>query len=230
MANWNELPRERLLADVSLWSADLANLQHDIAAIGDLADSFHLDAADAHFAPSLLFFPDLIRALRPLTTVPFHVHLMVEWPHKVVDEFLSAGADLVTVHAEVATADVRRAFAQIRAAGCGCGLALKLETPIEAAAPFLGDVDAVLLLGAAIGVKGQGLAPAACDRIRQMKNQLRERDRAGVRVVADGGIRRDTVPLLRTAGADAVVPGSLVFSHGASRGSASLAAFARLSR
>ena len=212
MATWNELPRGRLLADVSMWSANLANLESDIAVVEGLADSFHFDIADAHFAPSLLFFPDLIRALRPLTAVPFHVHLMMQSPNNLLDEFLSAGSDLVTVHVEIAASDVRQALTQLRAAGCGCGIALKLETPIEAAAPFLEVVDTVLLLGTAIGVKGQKLAPAACDRIRQMKRLLDEREHGGVRIIADGGVRRDTVPLLRAAGADAVVPGSLVFA------------------
>jgi ribulose-phosphate 3-epimerase len=212
MAPWIGLPRDRLLADVSLWSANLANLQRDLSAVAGLADSFHFDVADAHFAPALLFFPDLVRALRPLTAVPFHVHLMVDSPSAVLDAFLSAGADLVTVHVEAGEPEVRRVLARLRMAGRGCGVALKLETAVEAAAPFLDAVDVVLLLGTALGVKGQELDICACDRIRRRKRLLAEGDLNRVRVVADGGVRAQTVPLLRRAGADAVVPGSLVFS------------------
>jgi len=212
MGNWSDLPRRRLLTDVSLWSADLANIERDIAAVDGVTDSFHFDVADAHFAPTLLFFPDLVRALRPLTAVPFHVHLMVAAPGTLLESFLAAGADLVTVHVEVAETEVRAALERTRTAGCCCGIALKLETPVEAAVPFLDAIDAVLLLGTVMGIKGQELAPVACDRIRRVKRLIAGAGRADVRVIADGGIRAHTVPLLRAAGADVVVPGSLVFS------------------
>jgi ribulose-phosphate 3-epimerase len=183
-----------------------------MAVIGGVADSFHFDVADAHFTPTLLLFPDLVRALRPLTAVPFHVHLMVAAPGALLESFLAAGADLVTVHVEVPESDVRSALGLTLAVGCCSGIALKLDTPVEAALPFLDAIDAVLLLGTAIGIKGQELSPAACDRIRRMKSLLAEAGRAYIRVIADGAVRTHTAPLLRAAGADVVVPGSLVFS------------------
>jgi len=94
---WNIRPGGRLVTEVSLWSADLANLARDIERLSPYADVFHLDVADAHFAPDLLFFPDLVRALRAHTERPFHVHLMMERPSKMVDRFVEAGADLITV-------------------------------------------------------------------------------------------------------------------------------------
>ena len=100
MPGWSQLPRDRLLVDVSLWSADLANLETAVRRLSPWADSFHLDAADGHFAPNLLFFPDLIRAIRPHTAVPFHVHLMAEHLSALAGEFFNAGADLLTVHVE----------------------------------------------------------------------------------------------------------------------------------
>lgn len=212
MGNWKSLPRGRLLADVSLWSADLANLGADVAAVNAAADSFHFDVADGRFVPTLLFFPDLVKALRPLTAAPFHVHLMVESPSAVLPEFLEAGADLATVQVEAGEDEVRGALARAREARCGSGIALQLETPLTAAAPFFDAVDTVLLLGTATGKKGQDLAPAACERIRRLKAMLASAGRIDVRVIADGGIRAQTVPLLRAAGADVVVPGSLVFA------------------
>lgn len=213
MGNWNDLPRLRLLADVSLWSANLANLEADVAAVSGDVDSFHFDVADGHFAPTLLFFPDLVKTIRPLTTVPFHVHLMVESPSTILPDFLESGANLVTVHAELEQETVRSSLAQIREAGCSCGIALQLETPLTAAVPFLDAVDTILLLGTAIGKKGQELAPAAYDRIRQLKTMLSSIGRMDIRLIADGAIRKHTVPLLRAAGADVIVPGSLVFSN-----------------
>ena len=207
---WQDLPRRRLLADVSLWSADLANLAAGIERVEPFADSFHLDVSDAHFAPSLLFFPDMVRALRPLTKRPFHVHLMVDRPTTLIDDFVESGADVITIHAEVGKAETAAAIQAVLHAGRSAGLALRLDTPIAAAEPYLDSFDVLLLLGTSTGVKGQDLAPEACDRLAGAAAMLGER-RARVRLIADGGIRSHTVPVLRRAGADVIVPGSLVF-------------------
>jgi ribulose-phosphate 3-epimerase len=209
-ASWQNLPRTRLLADVSLWSADLANLAAAIERVEPFADSFHLDVSDAHFSPSLLFFPDLVRALRPLTARPFHVHLMVERPTALIEDFVAGGADAITVHAEVGESEAASAIQAIRRAGRSAGLALRLDTPVAESHPYLDRIDALLLLGTALGVKGQDLAPEACGRLASAASMLGER-RARVRLIADGGIRSQTVPILRRAGADIIVPGSLVF-------------------
>lgn len=210
MSGWPDLPRTRLLADISLWSADLANLAAAIERMDPFADSFHLDVSDAHFAPSLLFFPDLVRALRPLTKRPFHVHLMVERPTALIADFVASGADAITVHAEAGESEVEAAIQAIRRAGRSAGLALRLDTPVAASQPYLDRIDALLLLGTALGVKGQDPAPEACGRLAGAASMLGEQ-RARVRLIADGGIRSHTVPLLRHAGADVIVPGSLVF-------------------
>jgi ribulose-phosphate 3-epimerase len=209
-SGWQDLPRTRLLADVSLWSADLANLAAGIERVEPFADSFHFDVSDAHFVPSLLFFPDLIRALRPLSKRPFHIHLMVERPATLIEDFVASGADVITVHAEAGKSEASAAIEAILRAGCLAGLALCLDTPVDASEPYLDHIDALLLLGTVPGVKGQDLVPEACDRLASSASLLGRR-RARVRLIADGGIRSHTVPLLRRAGADAIVPGSLVF-------------------
>jgi ribulose-phosphate 3-epimerase len=154
---------------VSLWSADLGNLETAVRRLSPWADSFHLDAADGHFVPSLLFFPDLIRAIRPHTVVPFHVHLMAEYPSLLAGEFLDAGADLLTVHAENGEREAGAAIEQALRRGCGAGVALKLETPVRAVLPYLDAVEVMILLGTEVGVKGRGLAPQACDRLREAR-------------------------------------------------------------
>ena len=203
--------RSRLLADVSLWSADLANLEHSIAKVSPYADSFHIDVSDAHFSPGLLFFPDLVRAVRRSTTLPFHVHLMVERPTVLAPEFIAAGADLVTVHIETGPEETAGAIAQIQSAGAQAGLALRLDTPVASITPYLHQVETVLLLGTDVGVKGCPLDERAYTRMREAAALLRAAEKRHVRLIADGGIREHTVPALRDAGADIVVPGSLVF-------------------
>jgi ribulose-phosphate 3-epimerase len=207
---WQDPAHTRLLADISLWSADLANLAAEIKRLEPFADSFHIDVSDAHFAPGLLFFPDLIRALRPLTHLPFHIHLMVDRPTMLIEEFVACGGDVITVHAEVGKSEAAATIKAILRAGRSAGLALRLDTPVTAAEPHLDRIDALLLLGTVPGLKGQDLAPEACDRLASAASMLGER-RARIRLIADGGIRSHTVPLLRRAGADIIVPGSLVF-------------------
>ena len=212
MRNWNITPGERLLADVSLWSADLGNLQSAVERLSPYADSFHLDVSDGHFAGDLLFFPDLVAALRPHTERPFHVHLMVEEPSKMVDRFVEAGADLISIHCELGDAEIRRAIARIRSLGAAAGMVARLETPVEAVAGYVELLSAVVLLGTEMGVKGKDLSPDACGRIAALSSLLERHSRRDrVMIIADGGIRKDTVPRLREAGADAIVPGSLVF-------------------
>ncbi len=213
-ADWlTRLPRTRLIAEFSVWSANLVRLADDIARIEPFADILHIDVADGIFAPAFLFFPDLVAAIRPLTAKPIHVHLMVDDAVLLaqVAQFAEAGADLISVHAENAQAGP--ALAAIRSLGLAAGLVLRVETPVASAAPHLGGLDFLTLLGTAIGVKGQGLNPAAGYRLAQAGSLIAG---AGRRVVlaADGGIRDTTVPLLRAAGAQTVVLGSLAFGAG----------------
>jgi ribulose-phosphate 3-epimerase len=194
-----------LLVDISLWSADLTHLADDLKRLEPHAESFHLDAADGHFVPTLLFFPDLVAQLRPLTEIPFHLHLMATRPQDLLPQFLEAGVNRVTIPFEVGKR-VKPALEMVRAAGRAAGISLDLETPVEAVKPFLSHIDTVVMMGTAVGVKGLGLDDRACDRIREVKKIVPP----SVRVIADGAIREHTVPLLRDAGADGIVPGSLI--------------------
>ncbi|MBD0415061.1 ribulose-phosphate 3-epimerase [Oryzicola mucosus] len=206
-----DLPRHRLLAEYSLWSADLIRLADDLDRIAAHADILHIDVADGHFAPALLFFPDLVAKVRAHSALPIHVHLMAD--DKVVlsqvDQFAEAGADLISIHVENrGVAD--EGLARIREHGVLSGMVLRVETPVAEAKPYLGRVDALTLLGTAIGVKGQGLDPTATDRLGEAKDLIAASGRR-ILLAADGGIRDNTVPLLYKAGAETVVMGSLAF-------------------
>jgi ribulose-phosphate 3-epimerase len=207
------LPRNRLIAEYSLWSADLARFEDDIRRTERHADIYHIDVADGHFAPALLFFPDLVARLRKLTDRPFHVHLMVadDVLLSQIDQFAEAGADLISVHAENG-AVIEGALERIRALGRAAGIVLRIETPVAKLAPFLGIVRFVTLLGTAIGVKGQSLSDEACPRLIEAARLIAEAGRTqAITLAADGGIRENTVPRLRAAGAETVVLGSLAF-------------------
>jgi ribulose-phosphate 3-epimerase len=213
-AHWLEdLPRDRLIAEYSLWSADLARFEDDICRTEPYADIYHIDVADGHFAPSFLFFPDLVARLRRLTERPFHVHLMVDDNVLLsqIDQFAEAGADLISVHGE--NEDVlAEAFARIQEHGKQAGIVLRIETPVAMLAPWLDEVRFVTLLGTAIGVKGQSLSDDACPRLLEAALLIGAAGRSrAITLAADGGIRENTVPRLRAAGAQTVVLGSLAF-------------------
>lgn len=211
-ANWlAELPADRLLAEFSMWSADLIRMADDLERIEGHADILHIDVADGHFAPALLFFPDLVARMRAATGIPIHVHLMAEDAILLeqIEQFADAGADLISIHVEnAAVADA--ALALIAERGLAAGMVLRIETPVERARPYLDRVSFLTLLGTAIGVKGQGLDPTATDRLEEA-GRLIEASGRRILLAADGGIREHTVPLLRAAGAETVVMGSLAF-------------------
>jgi ribulose-phosphate 3-epimerase len=196
-----------LLVDVSLWSADLVNLAAGIESVAPYSDSFHIDVADGHFVPTLLFFPAMVAAIRAITAKPLHVHLMVSDPATLVKPFIDAGADIITVQIEAKTAI--DALETISKAGRKSGLALLLDTPVDALRDHLARVEVVIAMGTQVGIKGVDLAPEACERVAAIRNLIAKYPNA--KLYADGGIREHTVPKLRDVGADAVVPGSLLF-------------------
>lgn len=208
------LPTGRLLAEVSLWSADLGRLADDIARVEPETDMFHIDVADGHFAPAMLFFPDLVARARKATKKPLHVHLMVADAilEAQIEQFAEAGADVISVHVENETAG--DALASIRRRGLTGGLVLKLETPVAAAADHLGSIGILTLLGTRLGVKGQGLDATAGPRLQAAATMIAASGATQrILLAADGGIRDTTVPLLRQSGAQTVVMGSLMFGE-----------------
>ncbi len=207
------LPSNRLICEFSVWSADLVRLADDMARIAGHADVLHIDVADGHFAPAMLFFPDLVASLRKVSKIPIHVHLMVADTILLeqINQFADAGSNLISLHVEN-TSVASAALDLLDKRGVAAGMVLKVDTAVEAVAPFLQRLRFVTLLGTAIGVKGQGLNEKATERLGTAK-RLIAASGAKHRIVlaADGGIREHTVPLLRQAGAETVVLGSLAF-------------------
>lgn len=207
------LPRNRLICEFSLWSADLVRLADDVARIEPFADMLHVDVADGHFAPAFLFFPDQIARVRTLTDRPIHVHLMVHDSILLsqIEQFAEAGADLVTLHVENRTV-LGDALSRIDDLGLAAGLAVRVETPLDEATPWLPRLRFLTLLGTEIGVKGKGLDPTATSRLQAARTLIAGAGLADALTLAsDGGNRESTVPELRRSGADTVVLGSLAF-------------------
>ena len=206
----DKLPNDRLLAEMSLWSADLGRLVDDIVRVEVYTDIFHIDVADGHFSPALLFFPDLVVATRRATVKPLHVHLMVADTILIdqIEQFADTGADLISIHAENGNTDAALDF--IHAKGIKSGIVMQLHSPVSAAKPFLDRISMLTFLGTLMGVKGKGLEQAG-PRLREARALVAAQQRRII-LAADGGIREHTVPGLRQAGAETIVMGSLAFA------------------
>lgn len=200
-----------LKASVSLWSADLLNLESEIRRAEPYADAFHIDVADGHYARLLVFFPDIVKAVRSATDIPLEIHLIVQQPENWVDAFADAGADTIVFYPD-STSDPSAVLRKIRDRRLQPGVSIAVSCPVSAIEPYLADVDLVVVLGTDVGVKGVDMPAAQTyDKIRQLVC-LRSERQLTFDIEADGAIRRETVPPLRAAGADVVVPGSLMFS------------------
>lgn len=193
----------------SLWSADLAHLADEIRRVEPYADRFHIDVADGQYVDALLFFPDLVKALRPHTRLPFEVHLITLDPARWVQPFVVAGADSIIFYVDTVP-DPGPVIQMVKGFGKKVGLSLRIEDPVAMVVPFLDQLDIVTILGTHMGVKGVGMDPSAPDKIRELRKIVTQR-RLPTEIEADGGIRYETVPLIHAAGADLIVPGSLMF-------------------
>jgi len=200
-----------LRCSTSLWSADLANLAAEIRRVDPHSERFHLDVADGHYVPNLLFFPDLVKACRKHTGKPFEVHLMTTDPSAWIDPFVEAGADGI-IFCFDSLIDPIAAFQRVRNLGKMVGVSLLVHEPVAFLDPFWKLIDQVTIVGTPMGTKGTSTDPGIPDKIRQARRTIQDQG-ANVEIQVDGGIRRHTVPLFAEAGADWIVPGSLMFGE-----------------
>lgn len=195
-------------AAVSLWSADLMEVGAALDRLTGVADAFHIDVMDGHLVPDLLFGPDFVRAVRGRTRGVVDVHLIVAEAGRWIRPFAEAGADVLTVYPE-SCPDLRATLEEIKAAGVSPGVSVNLGYPLEPVREVAGLADRVVFMGTQSGVKGVGLEPEALENVREAARWRGADGRPEIYV--DGGIRSHTIPEIARAGADGVVPGSLVF-------------------
>ena len=201
-----------ILVAPSILSADFARLGEEVRAIDAAGcDWVHVDVMDGHFVPNITIGPAVVKAIRPHTGKPLDVHLMIAPADAFIEAFASAGADIVTVHAE-AGPHLDRSLQLIRSFGKKAGVSLTPQTPESAIRYVLDRVDLILVMTVNPGFGGQAFIPAMVDKIRRVRDLIGARP---IHLEVDGGVAPDTAGACAAAGADVLVAGSAVFKDSA---------------
>lgn len=196
----------------SILSANFAKLGEEVKEVEAAgADLIHIDVMDGHFVPNITMGPIVVEALRPITTLPLDVHLMIENPDMYIEQFAKAGADYITVHVE-ACRHLHRTIQLIRSFGVKPGVVLNPHTPIESIQHILEDVDLVLFMTVNPGFGGQKFISSVVPKIESLSQIIKERN-LSIEIEIDGGINEETIVPCAKAGATIFVAGSAIYNQ-----------------
>jgi ribulose-phosphate 3-epimerase len=194
----------------SVLSCDFARLGAEIEAVTQAgADMIHIDVMDGHFVPNLTLGPDIVKAIRPYSSLPFDVHLMVNPADLLIDRFIEVGADILTIHPE-ANPHAHRTLQKIRHHSKKAGIALNPATPLDVLDYILEDVDLILVMTVNPGFGGQAFIPSQLEKIRAVREIIGMRS---IELAVDGGISAETAAQARAAGATVLVAGTAIFKN-----------------
>lgn len=196
----------------SIIASDFAHIAEEVAAIQSAgADWIHVDVMDGHFVPDITIGPLFVRSLKRIANLPLDVHLMISEPQKFIPAFAQAGADNITVHVETCP-DLPSVITQIRSFGCRPGVTLNPTTPASAIDSALPLVDLVLVMSVVPGYSGQKFMPETISKVEEIRAKLNAL-RSSAHLEVDGGINAETLPLMKSAGANVFVTGNAAFKH-----------------
>ncbi len=204
----NDSPRVQIAP--SILSADFAALGRDVAAVErGGADFIHVDVMDGHFVPNITIGPPVVRALKRIATRPLDVHLMIEEPDRYIEDFIAAGADLISVHME-AVPHLHRTIGHIKKLGARAGAVLNPSTPASTLEDIAADLDFVLVMSVNPGFGGQKFIPHSLEKLRRVQAVLTAAGSSAV-IEIDGGIDASNIAQVVAAGATRLVAGNAIF-------------------
>jgi ribulose-phosphate 3-epimerase len=206
----------------SILAADFARLGEEAVAVQAAgADWLHIDVMDGRFVPNITVGPQVVKALKPLVSIPMDVHLMIAPADPHLEAFREAGADIISVHPESGP-HLNRTLKRIRDLGAKAGVVFNPSTPVETIEWMLEDIDLVLVMSVNPGFGGQSFMESQLGKVSRLRQMI---DRAGLDILVevDGGVTAKTAPMCLAAGADALVAGTAVFQGGADRYAANIA-------
>jgi len=196
----------------SILSADFSKLGEEIVALEKAgADYIHIDVMDGHFVPNITIGPEVIKRLRPVTKLPFDVHLMISPVNNFIKDFADAGADIITFHPE-ATKNISETINLIKKLGKKVGISLKPKSEINLVEDYLSKVDLILIMSVEPGFGGQKFMPEVLDKMKTLRNLIDDR-KLNVDIEIDGGINFDNSKKAKDYGANILVSGSTVFKE-----------------
>ncbi len=196
----------------SILSADLLKLEKEVSNIAENgADFIHVDIMDGRFVPNITFGPNIVKALKRITSIPLDVHLMIVEPEKYLNAFIDAGADILTIHQE-ATFHLHRSLQSIKEKGIKAGVAINPATPISTLENIIAELDLLLVMSVNPGFGGQQFIPQSLNKISEARTLLNKFG-SNAFLEVDGGINVGTAEQVVKAGADTLVAGSAIFSQ-----------------
>ena len=210
------LVNNMVLVAPSILSADFSKLGEEIKAVEHAgADWIHIDVMDGHFVPNITIGPVVVSKIRKISDIFFDVHLMIENPGKYVEQFAKAGADLITIHAEVCD-DILSTINKIKDLGCKVGVSINPETSLDVIKEIIQNVDLVLIMSVHPGFGGQSFIEDVLPKIKKTRDIISKIDKE-IHLEVDGGINDKTAKTAIEYGADVLVAGNFVFTNASYR-------------
>ena len=197
----------------SILASDFSKLGDEVAAIAKAgADYIHVDVMDGHFVPNISMGPSIVKSVRGKTSIPFDVHLMIDPIEPYIDDFIKAGADIISIHPE-ANDNIEKCIDKIKSNNVKAGLAINPDTNWEVVIPFLDKLDMIVVMSVHPGFGGQKFIPSALEKLKLLRKKIDE-THPHIDLEIDGGVNFDNIDSILKAGANVIVAGTTTFTGG----------------